>query len=338
MKIAIDIMSGDLPSSSTLNGSINYLNKYPNDFLYLVGKKNFFNKRKSSLNQTKNNNYKLVYAEDDILVSDSITRLFKNRPESSLIKSINLLKNKEVDAAVSSGNTGALLASSLMLLGKIDKIRRPALAAFIPTDKGGFVLCDVGANSDNKPIHLLQFSLMASAYIKYLENINNPRIALLNIGQESNKGNVLTTETYKLLDKYSENFIGNLESRYILDNRADIVICDGFTGNIVLKLIEGTIKKMIDWTTDSINNHSISKLAKPMLFPVFSDIKKNFDYEEHGGAPLLGVNGVVIKCHGASNEKAIFNGLLHARKCHENNFIKKIKSSLDKLKIEEYEK
>jgi len=337
MKIAIDIMSGDLPPSSTLNGSIKYLNKYTNDFLYLVGKDSFFSKNKSSLNKIKNSNFKLVSAEDQILDSDSVTRLFKNRPESPLIKSIQLLKDNKVDATVSSGNTGALLASSLMLLGKIDGIRRPALAAFIPTDKGGFVLCDVGANANNKPIHLLQFSLMASAYIKYLENINNPRIALLNIGEESNKGNLLVTDTYKLLEKYSENFIGNLESRYLLDNKADVIICDGFTGNIVLKLIEGTIKKMISWTTDSINNHSISKLAKPMLFPVFSDIKKNFDYEEHGGAPLLGVNGIVVKCHGASNEKAIFNGLLHARKCYENNFIKKIKKSLDQLKIESYE-
>ena len=229
------------------------------------------------------------------------------------------------------------LKNWILILGKIDRIRRPALAAFIPTDKGGFVLCDVGANSDNKPIHLLQFSLMASAYIKYLEKIKKPKIALLNIGEESNKGNNMIVETHKLLDEYLDNFIGNLESRYILDNKADIVICDGFTGNIVLKLIEGTVKKMIDWTTDSINKHSISKLAKPMLFPVFSDIKKNFDYEEHGGAPLLGVNGIVIKCHGASNEKAIYNGLEHARKCVENDFIKKIKKSLDKLKIDEFE-
>ena len=248
---------------------------------------------------------------------------------------VNIVKDNEVDAIVSSGNTAALLSSSLMMLGKIEKIKRPALGAFIPTEKGGFVLCDVGANSDNKPIHLLQFSLMASAYIKYLENIKNPKIALLNIGIEKNKGNNLSIDTYKLLDKYSQNFIGNIEARYILENKADIVICDGFTGNIVLKLIEGTVNKMIQWTKKSINQHSVSKLAQPLLYPVFKDIKKNFDYEEHGGAPLLGVNGIVIKCHGASNEKAILNGLLHAKKCVENNFISKIKESLNNLHIEE---
>ena len=335
MKIAIDVMNGDKSPSSNINGALKYLIRNPKDYIYLVGKKAILKKYNSTFKDKKVDNFKYIYAEETISDKDSMTRLFKKKPECSLIKCIELLQKNEVDAVVSSGNTAALLSSSLIMLGKIDKIRRPALGAFIPTEKGGFVLCDVGANSDNKPIHLLQFSLMATAYIKYLEDIKNPRIALLNIGAESNKGNQLSVETYNLLKKYSNNFIGNLESRYLLENKADIVICDGFTGNIVLKLIEGTINKMIHWTKKSINNHSVSKLAKPLLYPVFKDIKKNFDYEEHGGAPLLGVNGIVIKCHGASNEKAILNGLLHAKKCVENDFISKIKESLNNLKIEE---
>ena len=335
MKIAIDVMNGDKSPSSNINGALKYLIRNPKDYIYLVGKKAILKKYNSTFKDKKIDNFKYIYAEETISDKDSMTRLFKKKPECSLIKCIELLQKNEVDAVVSSGNTAALLSSSLIMLGKIDKIRRPALGAFIPTEKGGFVLCDVGANSDNKPIHLLQFSLMATAYIKYLEDIKKPRIALLNIGAESNKGNQLSVETYNLLKKYSNNFIGNLESRYLLENKADIVICDGFTGNIVLKLIEGTINKMIHWTKKSINNHSVSKLAKPLLYPVFKDIKKNFDYEEHGGAPLLGVNGIVIKCHGASNEKAILNGLLHAKKCVENDFISKIKKSLNNLKIEE---
>ena len=335
MKIAIDVMNGDNSPSSNINGALKYLSKNPNDLIYLVGKKSVLDKSKKTFKSKNITNFKFIYANETISEDDSMTRLFKHKPESSLIKSIQLLKDNEVDAIVSSGNTAALLSSSLMMLGKIEKIKRPALGAFIPTEKGGFVLCDVGANSDNKPIHLLQFSLMASAYIKYLENIKNPKIALLNIGIEKNKGNNLSIDTYKLLDKYSQNFIGNIEARYILENKADIVICDGFTGNIVLKLIEGTVNKMIKWTKKSINQHSVSKLAQPLLYPVFKDIKKNFDYEEHGGAPLLGVNGIVIKCHGASNEKAILNGLLHAKKCVKNNFISKIKESLNNLHIEE---
>ena len=337
MKIAIDVMNGDNSPSSNVNGAIRYLIKNPNDKIFLVGKKSTLNQTKKILTSKKISNYEFIYAEQEVSDDDSMTRLFKQKPESSLIKCIHLLKNKDVDAILSSGNTAALLSSSLMILGKIDAIKRPALGAFIPTEKGGFVLCDVGANSNNKPIHLLQFSLMATAYIKYLENIKNPRVALLNIGAEKNKGNNLTIETYELLEKYSKNFIGNIEARYILENKADIVICDGFTGNIVLKLIEGTVNKMIKWTKKSINKHSVSKLAQPLLYPVFKDIKKNFDYEEHGGAPLLGVNGIVIKCHGSSNDKAIYNGLLYAKKCVENNFIEKIKISLNSLNINDNE-
>ena len=335
MKIAIDVMNGDKSPSSNINGAVKYLIKNSEDYVYLVGQKSILESYKKTFKSKSINNFKFIYAEDTISNKDSMTRLFKKKPDCSLIKAIQLLKDNEVEAVVSAGNTAALLSSSLIMLGKIEKIRRPALGAFIPTEKGGFVLCDVGANSDNKPIHLLQFSLMATAYIKYLENIKKPKIALLNIGEENNKGNHLSVDTYKLLDKYCDNFIGNLEARYLLENKADIVICDGFTGNIVLKLIEGTINKMIQWTKKSINQHSVSKLAQPLLYPVFKDIKKNFDYEEHGGAPLLGVNGIVIKCHGSSNDKAIFNGLLHAKKCVENNFISKIKESLNSLNIEE---
>jgi len=335
MKFAIDIMNGDKSPKSTINAVLKYLKKNPkNNFFYLVGKKEVFMNFKNSFQSIPKNNFEFVYAEEDILDSDSPSRLYKRKPNSSLIKSIELLRDKKVDATISAGSTGALLASSLIMLGKIKNIKRPALAAFIPTDKGGFVLCDVGANSENKPEHLLQFSLMAKAYIQYLENIQNPKIALLNIGKEQNKGNSLSIETFKLLQQYSDNFIGNLESRYILDNQADIIICDGFTGNIVLKMIEGTISKMITWINSSINNHSISKMAKPLLYPVFNDIKKTFDYEEHGGVPLLGVNGIVIKCHGSSNSKAIYNGILNAEKCIRNDFILKIEESLNKIENE----
>ena len=154
------------------------------------------------------------------------------------------------------------------------------------------------------------------------------------ISQESLLQNLSTSASSCLITPNDNlpNFIGNLESRYLFDNKADIVVCDGFTGNIVLKLIEGLIAKMINWTRKSINNHSISKLAKPMLYPVFKDIKKSFDYEEHGGTPLLGVNGIVIKCHGSSNYKAIENAILKAEKCIEGDFIEAIKKSLNKIK------
>ena len=328
MKIAIDIMSGDKAPDANINGVINTLKKTKKTFFTLVGDEKIIKKNKV-LNKYKKN-FDIIHTSQIVATDDRPSRITKTKPDSSLVQCVNLIKDKKVDAVISSGNTGCLLASSLLTLGKIEGISRPALAAYIPNEKNGFVLCDVGANSINKPAHLLEFSLMAKAYIEYLEDIKNPKISLLNIGTEENKGNDLIKETYQLLKNNIPNFIGNIESRDLFNNKADIIICDGFTGNIVLKLIEGTVEKMIKWTTKSINSHSISKFAKPMLYPVFSDIKKNFDYEEHGATPLLGVNGIILKSHGSSNEKAIESAINKAKKCIKNNFIAKIKENLQK--------
>lgn len=329
MKIALDIMSGDCSPSENIIGAVNFI-KSPiseNFSITLLGSKQAISSNKNKFSFL-GDRISYIYTTQVVSSEDRASRVFKQKPDSSMIKGISLLKDKKVDALVSSGITGCLFASSLLLLGKLENIMRPALAAYIPRKKGGFVLCDVGANSNNKPIHLLQFAQMSSAYIKYLENVKNPKTALLNIGEEANKGNELSIEAYNILNEKLDNFIGNIESRYIFENKADIIICDGFTGNIVLKLIEGTVNKMISWTTESINAHSISKLAKPMLYPVFKDIKKSFDYEEHGGTPLLGVNGIIIKCHGSSNSKAIENGLFKAKKCIDRKFLNKIKKAL----------
>ena len=241
-------------------------------------------------------------------MDDSPSFAFKNKRNSSLIKILDDLKINKINASVSAGNTGALLASSLLILGKIEGIKRPALAPFIPVGKKGFILCDAGANSNVKAEHLVQFAFMSSAYLEHLGNINNPKIGLLNIGTEENKGNQLT----------------------LFDNKVDIVICDGFTGNIVLKLIEGTIKNVVNNTLKSVDKHSLSKMVKPVLYPVFNDLKKSFDYEEHGGTPLLGVNGIVMKCHGSSNAKAIENALLNTQISYESKLITNMKNALNK--------
>ena len=266
-------------------------------------------------------------------MDDKPSHAYRNKRNSSLIKTIDDLKDKKVDAAVSSGNTGALLTASLLILGKIKGIRRPALAPFIPIKKSGFILCDAGANSNIKPEHLVQFALMSSAYLEHMGKILKPRVALLNIGMEESKGNALTVSAYPLLQKHVKNFIGNIESRELFDKKADIVLCDGFTGNIVLKLIEGIIQNMIDITIESINSHSISKLIKPVLFPVFKDITKTFDYEEYGGTPILGVNGIVMKCHGSSNSKAIENALIKTQISHNNNLIYDLENNLTKSEL-----
>jgi len=261
-------------------------------------------------------------------MDDKPSFAFKSKRNSSLIRIIDDLKDKQVSGAVSSGNTGALLTAALLILGKIKGIKRPALAPYIPIKGSGFILCDAGANSIVKPEHLYQFAIMSSAYLEHQGFKKKPKIALLNIGAEANKGNELTIDSYKILSDKLPNFIGNIESREIFDKKADIILCDGFTGNIVLKLIEGLVEKMINHTMNIVDSHSLSKMAKPILYQMFDDLKKTYDYEEHGGTLLLGVNGVVMKCHGSSNEKAIENALLKTQKSIESNLVPDIKNMI----------
>jgi len=326
MKIALDIMGGDNAPESIIRGALSYL-EHSSSKLYLVGNKEALTLSKSLIEN--NDNVLFVEANDIISPNDRPSRVFKTKPESSLVKTINMIKNGTVDGAISAGNTGALLSTSLFVLGKIPGIRRPALAVYIPSFKGnGTVLCDAGANTTSKPLHLIQFSVMASAYMKNLENITNPKIGLLNIGTEKNKGNDFTKESYKLLENNIENFVGNIESRNIMDDQADILICDGFTGNILLKSIEGLIEHMLDWITDSINNHNGNNNNSSFFIPAINDIKLLLDHEEHGATPLLGVNGIVMKAHGSSKSKGIKNALIATENAIKNNFINDIEQRL----------
>ncbi len=324
-------MSGDNAPLSNINGAIKYINNplSKDNEIVLYGNENII-KNNTKLIKKYKKRISYIYTTNIVNMNDTPSYAFKNKRNSSLMKIIDDLKINKIDASISSGNTGALLASSLLVLGKIEGIKRPALAPYIPVGKKGFILCDAGANSNVKPEHLVQFAFMSSAYLEHLGNINNPKIGLLNIGIEENKGNQLTKDAFRLLKNNFSNFIGNIESRTLFDNKVDIVICDGFTGNIVLKLIEGTIKNVVKNTMKSIDSHSLSKMVKPVLFPVLNDLKKSFDYEEHGGTPLLGVNGIVMKCHGSSNAKAIENALLNTQISHQNNLLDSIRISLNK--------
>ena len=240
IKIAIDVMGGDKAPISNIDGAVDFLTNFNGEStLYLVGAKREIENHLSNYSSSLTANIEIIHASDIVDSNDSPSRIVKTKPNSSMIKSINLLKDGVVDAVVSAGNTGCLLSSSFFNLGMIDGIKRPALFAMIPSENGDFLICDVGANSTAKPEHLLQFSQMSSIYMQHQIKINKPSIGLLNIGSEPKKGNELTKITYDLLKNNLDNFIGNIESRYIFQGKADIIICDGFTGNIVLKLIEG---------------------------------------------------------------------------------------------------
>ena len=262
-------------------------------------------------------------------MNERSSKIFKDKPNSSIVKAIKLVKNNHANAVVSAGNTGALLTTSLFLIGKIPGILRPALAPLIPTKNSNFILCDVGANANSKPQHLLQFALMASAYMKHLENRLEPKIALLNIGQEKNKGNELMTLTYPLLEQNVKNFIGNIESRYLLNNKADVIICDGFTGNIVLKLTEGIISYLLDWIQNIYYNHSHEQSISNEFLSILKEIQNSLDPEEYGATPLLGINGIVMKCHGSATQRGIKNSLFCAEKAVKENLIKNISNLLN---------
>ncbi len=313
MKIAIDVMGGDNAPISNIKGVFSYLSKYndnENQFI-LVGEKSIIKNIISKNDFSHFSNIEIINTSQSISIEDNISKIHKNKPNCSIVKSIRMLKNNDVDAVISAGNTGALLTSSLFLLNKINHIRRPALVPYIPSNKGNILLCDAGATLNTKPIHMLQYAIMTSEYYKLINGKLNTRIGLINIGTEKNKGPELYKDSYKLLKENLDDFYGFIESRDLLDGKVDIVISDGFTGNIMLKLIEGMFSNF----DELLKKHSLN--SKDLF-------NEDLLYEKHGGAPFLGVEGIVVKCHGSSSYVSIENSILQVLKLYNTNLIDKI--------------
>ena len=323
-------MGGDNAPLSNIKGAIDFLKESNNSSISIifVGDQQQI-KSFSSYYRTFKKQIHIVHADDVIGSNERSTKFHKSRPNSSLVKAINLIEKKLADAVISAGNTGALFTSSLFILGKIPGINRPALAPYIPTRNGGFLLCDAGANVNVKPKHLIEFSIMCQVYLEHLQGKKNPKVGLLNIGSEPSKGNKLTIESYPILKENINNFYGNIESRYILDGIVDIVVCDGFTGNLILKTIEGLVKHTFEWLKINIESHTISKIVSPLMKPALNDLKNTLDYEEHGGTSLLGINGIVYKAHGSSSSKGIKNTFHSAYNAYKNNIIKDITKKIN---------
>lgn len=316
IKIALDIMGGDNAPHSNIDGAIDFLNENHSSVkLYLVGDQKLISSSiASKVSNNKKNDYEIVHTTEIVTSKDKPSKIIKVKPDSSMNKSICLLKDNIVDCVVSSGNTGCLVSSSFFNLGMIDGIKRPGLFTVIPSENGNFLLGDVGANSTCKPNQLLQYSKMATIYCKYLLEIKNPKVALLNIGSEQNKGTELLKETHMLMNESLDNFIGNIESRYIFNSKADIVICDGFTGNIVLKLIEGMMAYNLNLIANKFNLKTSEEIK---------NLKSIYDYEQYGATPILGINGLVLKSHGSSSKVSILNALKIAKNLSNINLINK---------------
>jgi len=325
MKIAIDAMGGDFGPEPIIEGVVKALKK--KDFIaFLVGDEK---KIRPLLPKNILNKVRFINSEDVIKMEESATEALK-RKESTIYKSIELLREGEVDAVVSAGHSGATMSLATLRLGRIKGIKRPAIVTFMPTIKKEYALVlDVGANVDCEPINLYQFGLMGEVYAKIILNKNNVTIGLLSNGEEESKGNAITKETFRLLKENFPNFVGNVEGGDIFKGEVNVIITDGFIGNIVLKTSEGvadTIGKLIK--NEIKNSGLLQKIGALLLRPVFKGLKKVTDYAEYGGAPLLGVNGCVIIAHGKSNSKAIKNAIFQAIKYVENDVNNKIKESL----------
>ena len=337
MVILLDAMGGDNAPDATIKGAVKAIDQIKAK-LILIGNediikskiKEFYNKDISEISDR----LEIRNATETIEMEDVPTQAIKRKKDSSMVVGFNMLKTGEGDVFISAGNSGALLTGATLLVGRIKGVDRPALAGILPAYKSRLVLMDCGSNTNCKPINLLQFAQMSSIYLKTTLGVENPRVGLLNIGTEETKGNELTKESYKLLKEKSEelgiNFIGNVEGRDAFSGSVDIVVTDGFTGNIFLKAVEGLGKFVKRSLTESLKKNILSKIAALPYLPAIKRFSKTVDYKEYGGALFLGVNKPVVKAHGSSDEKLFEFTIKQAEQFVENK-------AVDKL-IEEFQK
>ena len=288
--------------------------------LVLVGDKERIITESKKYSHWPEMNISIVHASQVIGMSESPTEALKLKQNSSLQVGLGLHKNDEVQAFVSAGNTGAQMAGSLFSLGRISGVNRPAIGSFIPSEKGMIFLIDVGANADCKPINLLQFGIMGGIFVDHIYSTTDLKIGLLSIGEEEKKGNELTQAAHQLMKNDLKGFYGNIEGRDILKGKVDIVVCDGFVGNIVLKMAESVIGVLSKSFKRNLGSNLFTNLGALLVKPAFTELRRNYDYEEYGGVPLLGVSGISIICHGSSTGKAIKNAICVA----ENMGVKKV--------------
>ena len=330
MKIIVDAMGGDNAPLEILKGCALYKRENDIDFV-LTGKQELIEQIISDENLDLGN-YEIVHTDEVISMEDEPTRVIKDKKESSLGKAFALLKQGYGDAVVSAGSTGAVLVGATMTVGRIRGIKRPALATVMPGDNGPTMLMDCGANVECRPEMLVQFGIMGSVYMSKIQNVENPRVMLANVGTEDTKGGPLQKEAFELLKNAPINFCGNIEGRDLLASVADVVVADGFSGNLILKTCEGVAGMMYANLKQVFKKNFVSKLAAAMVMSGLKVFKKKMDYTEYGGAPLMGIAKPVIKAHGSSNAVAFKNALRQAVEYHNNNVISEIQTSIAQLK------
>ena len=328
VRVALDAMGGDHAPAEMIKGAVDAVNENKAIKVYLVGKENDINPILSTYSYNKDQ-IEIVSAQEVIETAEPPVMAIRKKKDSSIVKGLNLVKEGVCDAFVSAGSTGAVLVGGQVVVGRMKGIERPPLAPLLPTEKGVSLLVDCGANVDARPSHLVQFAKIGSVYMEHVVGIQNPKVAIVNIGAEEEKGNALVKETFPLLRNCPDiNFIGSIEARDIPAGVADVIVCEAFVGNVILKLYEGVGKTLISKIKKGLMSSFRSKIGALLVKPALKETLKDFDLEQYGGAPLLGLNGLVIKTHGSSKSVEIKNSILQCSVFKEQEISDKIKSKI----------
>lgn len=329
MIIAVDGMGGDNAPNAVVEACVNAVNEFGVNII-ITGPEGII---KSELEKYTYDSSKIeiLNASEVISPNEHAAMAIRRKKDSSLYKALMLVKEGKAESVISAGSTGALLSGATLIVGRIKGIERPVLAPIMPGKNGAFMIVDAGANVDCKPQYLVQFALMGKVYFENILKVSNPTVGLINIGAEEEKGNELTKKAFKLLKETDFNFVGNVEPRDISNGDTNVLVCDGFIGNTVLKMYEGVAGNIFSMLKKEIKSGIVSKIGGLLLMPVFNAFKKKFDYTEYGGSAFLGTKGIVIKAHGSSNAKALKNAIKQAKLCSEAQIVDKITKELESL-------
>ena len=325
-RVALDAMGGDNAPREMVKGAVEAVRKRKDIKVLLTGKEDVIRKELSAYTYPEEQ-IEIVNATEVIETAEPPVKAIRGKKDSSIVVAMKMVKKGEADAFVSAGSSGAVLVGGQVLVGRIKGVERPPLAPLIPTLKGVSLLIDCGANVDARPSHLVQFAKMGSIYMENVVGIKNPRVAIVNIGAEEEKGNALVKETFPLLKECEDiNFVGSIEAREIPHGYADVIVCEAFTGNVILKLYEGVASTLMSAVKQGMMSSLKSKIGALMVKPALKSTLKQFDTAQYGGAPLLGLNGLVVKTHGSSKAAEIKNTILQCAVFQEQDINQKIKT------------
>lgn len=328
IRVAVDAMGGDNAPDEIIKGAVEAAALREDIQVLLVGKEELIREKLKGYSYRKEQ-LEIVNATEVIETAEPPVAAIRTKKDSSIVVGLKLVKEEKADAFVSAGSSGAVLAGGQLLVGRIKGVERPPLAPLIPTEKGVSLLIDCGANVDARPSHLVQFAKMGSIYMEHVMGVKNPRVAIVNIGAEEEKGNALVKETYPLLKECKDlNFVGNIEAREIPHGQADVIVCEAFVGNVILKLYEGVGAVLVSKIKEGMMSSLRSKIGALLVKPALKETLKSFDATEYGGAPLLGLRGLVVKTHGSSKDKEVKNSIIQCATFKEQRINDKIKENI----------